>query len=233
MTTADKEKRVALITGATSGIGRLCAETLDGHGWRVASLGRTARRCEGQQEPSSQTIYLEADVRDSVATDRAIKTVIETFGQLDLVVVNAGVLEVASLRSATDEHWCRLLDTNLTGAFNTIRATLPFVTKARGRYILMSSFAAERGLPNLGAYSAAKAGLRALGDTLAAETESSGVSVHTLTMGPVDTPMLDIPGASDYRLSPVRIADLVLWLTDLPADVICKELRLRNRVAPG
>jgi len=224
-----RERRVALITGASGGLGTAIAAALHEDGWRLVLLGRNDRALErlAASLHMADAVIGRADVRAWASVESATTAALATTGRLDLVVAGAGVLTVGATDAAPLEEWQDTLAVNLLGAYHTIRATLPALRQAGGRYVLISSIAGRKGLPNLSAYSASKAALIALGESTAAEAEDDGVQVTSIVLGPTDTPMLDRPGASGQRLAPEHVAAVVGFLARLPGEVICREVPLR------
>ena len=225
---------VALITGASSGIGEAVSRHLVRDGWRVGLVARRPDLLNSLVEElgHDKAFPVVADVTRADQVAEAVNSVAGHWGRLDLVIVNAGLLEVGRIEETRLEQWAQVLATNLDGAFFTIRSALPLIKESAGRFVLVSSVAASKGMPGLGAYSASKAGLRGLSESLAAENERNGVRVNLVTLGPTDTAMLERPGASEFKLRPTEVADIILWLTKLPRHVVIREIPLRASVRP-
>ena len=196
--------RVAVITGAGSGIGAAAARLFAAEGAAVAVLDRDAEgagRVAGSLD--GQGLALAADVTDRQAVDDAVSRVAATFGRVDVLYANAGLAAgfgpTAEL-SAADLNLC--LAVNVTGTLFCTQAVLPHLRAAGGGSIVVqSSVAALVGLPGLAAYSAAKAALLGLTRSLAAELSPEGIRVNAICAGTVDTPMarplLELRGAGD------------------------------------
>lgn len=234
MSPPPSERRVALITGATGGLGSALARRLAAGGWSLALLARDPSALDllAEELGRERTHCAVADVRDAESTSNAVNDLVARAGTLDFAVANAGLLEEGGMEDTELDSWTRVIETNLTGTFLTIRAALPAIRRSRGRLLAVSSLAGRRGLPGLVAYSAAKAGVISLVESLAAEVEPDGVGVHVLVLGPTATPMLDRPGASRYQLDPDDVADTVAWLADLPSTVVLREVVLRPSLTP-
>lgn len=183
---------VALVTGASRGIGRAIARRLAREGARVivnytaneeAALAALAE-CPGG-------FVARFDVGDPAAVDAAIKDIAQRAGRLDILVNNAGVAIDGLLMRVKDDDWRRTLDVNLSGAFHCCRAAARYLLKARdrGRIVNVTSVVGETGSAGQAAYVAAKAGLIGLTKTLAREFASRGVTANAVSPGFIDTDM--------------------------------------------
>jgi NAD(P)-dependent dehydrogenase (short-subunit alcohol dehydrogenase family) len=224
--------RRVLVTGASRGIGRAIAHAFAGIGDRVAvhhrsnaDLAETVRAAL----PGEGHAVVQADMGDPDAVRRAVDGAAEELGGLDVLVNNAGVFVSHSPLSTSYEQWqaawARTLATNLTGAANAAFCAVPHLTAAGGGAIVnVSSRGAFRGEPDCPAYGASKAGMNALGQSLALALASQGISVGTVAPGFVQTEMaravLDGPGGDAVRAQspfgrvarPEEVAAAVLWL---------------------
>ncbi len=188
------EERVALVTGASSGIGRATASLLAAEGAAVAlvalpgdELDAAAEECARHGRPA---IAVAADVGDPDQVARAFGEA-SRLGPVDAVFNNAGISIVAPMAETTDEQWQRLLHTNLTGSFNVAReATRRMVGLGRGSLVNTASELALLGQAGYVAYTATKGGILAMTRALAAELARTGVRVNAVCPGTTDTPML-------------------------------------------
>ena len=215
-------RRVALVTGGRSGIGAAVVASLRAAGWRVASLGR-----KPAESDDPNYLALVGDVAEWQDVVDAAHTTIDRLGEIDFVFAGAGVLEGGGVGRGAEKSWLELIDTNLTGAFNTVDATADSLRKTGGRVVFVSSIAIQQSRPGLSAYTAAKAGVKAMAECFAAEVESKGVGVTTLVLGPTDTPMLDRPGADPHKLDISHVVRTIEFILSLPSDVAIPELALR------
>lgn len=189
---------IALITGASQGIGAACAIALSKSGHRVALVARNAESLEAvAAELPGESLALPTDVLDPAALETAFARVEQEWGPVEILVVNAGASMSAALVKTTDEDWQRMLDLNLTAPFRCLRRALPSMTQAGfGRVVVIASVAGKIGSPRIAAYTASKHGVLGLVRTAAAEVATTGVTVNAVCPGYVDTPMTDRSVAS-------------------------------------
>jgi NAD(P)-dependent dehydrogenase (short-subunit alcohol dehydrogenase family) len=187
------KERVALVTGASQGIGAACAAALSAAGYQVALVARNAKALEHVAASlPGEALVLPTDVLDPAALDAAFESVESTWGPVEVLVVNAGAAMSAPLVKTTDEDWQRMLDLNLTAPFRCLRRALPGMTSGGwGRVIVIASVAGKHGSARIAAYSASKHGVLGLVRTAAAEVARTGVTVNAVCPGYVDTPMTD------------------------------------------
>jgi 3-oxoacyl-[acyl-carrier protein] reductase len=195
------DARTAFVTGGSRGIGRACAVALAEAGHRVAFCyssdddGAKATRA-AVEKAGSDTIAVRADIRDPAAVDNAFAEIERALGPVELLVNNAGTTEDGLVARMSDEQWQRVIDTNLTGAFHTIRRAAPKMMRARwGRIVNVSSVGAHRGGPGQANYAAAKAGLLGLTRSVARELAPRNVTCNVVAPGPIGTSMTE--GLSD------------------------------------
>lgn len=199
-------------------------------GARVA-LGYRRDRVRAQQvaeslAPLGSVQLVQADIADPQAAQDALRTIEQALGPVDILVHAAGHTTFGLLQELSDTDWQALLGVHLSAAFYLARATLPHMIRQRhGRIVFISSIDSLRGAAGEAAYSAAKAGLNGLTRALAKETARSGVTVHAIAAGAIDTPMLSYLStadraalADDYPLGhigqPMDVARLVGFLVD-------------------
>jgi 3-oxoacyl-[acyl-carrier protein] reductase len=195
------DARTAFVTGGSRGIGRACAVALAEAGHRVAfcysSDDDSAKDTRAAVEKAgSDTLAVRADIRDPAAVDSAFGEIENALGPVELLVNNAGTTEDGLVARMSDEQWQRVIDTNLTGAFHTIRRAAPKMMRARwGRIVNVSSVGAHRGGPGQANYAAAKAGLLGLTRSVARELAPRNVTCNVVAPGPIVTSMTE--GLSD------------------------------------
>ncbi|HET6859396.1 MAG TPA: SDR family oxidoreductase [Streptomyces sp.] len=183
--------RTALVTGASSGIGRAVARRFADDGARVYLTGRRAAELSSAaEEIGDNAVAVPCDVSVADDLDRLFDTIRADGRRLDTVVANAGTGVPARLEDATEEQFTRTFDTNVKGTLLTVQKALPLLA-ANASVILLGSSSASLGGAGLGVYAASKAAIRSLGRTWAAELAARGVRVNVLTPGPVQTPGID------------------------------------------
>src|SRR3954454_19631547 len=152
----------------------------------------------------SVCLPISMDVRDPAAVGAAVEETVSRLGSLDIVVANAGIVSTGPLEEVTDEIWRQLVDTNLTGAFHTLRAAIPVMRRQRfGRIVVTSSMGGRMGIPELAAYNATKWGVIGLAKSLALEVAKEGITVNVICPTTVQTPMVQ-PGGDDVPDDLVR-----------------------------
>jgi meso-butanediol dehydrogenase / (S,S)-butanediol dehydrogenase / diacetyl reductase len=184
--------RVALVSGAASGIGAAVAD-------RLVDEGATVARCDISPMPDG----IVCDVRQPEACAAAVAQVLERHGQLDVLANVAGVGLVARIGDLAPEEWRRVIDINLTGTFLLSQAALPALVASRGTIVNMASVAGLKGTPYNAAYCASKGGVIMLTRSMALELARDGVRVNAVCPGTVDTPLvrnLTLPDDADMAL---------------------------------
>jgi NAD(P)-dependent dehydrogenase (short-subunit alcohol dehydrogenase family) len=177
-------RRVALVTGATSGIGLACAETFARVGWGVVTVAR-----RGKPAPAG-AVALSGNVTDPVTSRRAVAAALERFGRLDAVVGNAGLTLAKSVDATTEEELEQLLAVNVKALVYLAQAAHDALARTRGSYIVIASnkgLVGQRGSP---VYVATKGAAVQLARALALDWADEGIRVNALCPGLVDTPML-------------------------------------------
>ena len=229
---------VVWITGASSGIGLAIATQLAGGGWPVAMSARNAEALEAARAGIPGTTFaIPADVTDPAALARAAAEIAGRLGPIGALVANAG-LNVArrAWGDVSTADFGSVVDANLKGVFNTIDAVLPAMRDAGGRVVLVSSFAGWHVTPQPGpAYTASKAALLSLAQSLNMAEMSNGISATALCPGEVATPAMarrkppPPPEVLARMLQPEDIAAAVAFVLEQPERVAIHELVLTPR----
>jgi 3-oxoacyl-[acyl-carrier protein] reductase len=189
--------RTALVTGASRGIGRAIAVQLGTAGCRVAccyssDAAAADETCGAVLDAGGEAHAVCVDVTDAEAVDAAFGDVEEKLGPVEVLVNNAGVTADGLVARMRDEQWDLVVQTNLTGAFHTIRRATAKMMRARwGRIVNVSSVSGHIGAPGQANYSAAKAGLVGLTRAVARELASRGITCNVVAPGPIVTAMTD------------------------------------------
>jgi len=188
--------RVALITGGSKGIGRAVAERLAEAGAQVIISYKSDEKAATEtvaaiaRQYQSEALAVRSDVREVSGAEHLVKTTIEKFGRLDIVVCNAGIWEGAAVEEITEELWERVIDVNLKGTWTICRAAAPVLKRQEwGRIVIISSTAGQRGEANVSNYAASKGGQIAFTKSLAVELARHGVTVNAVAPGWVETEM--------------------------------------------
>ena len=192
--------RVAVVIGATGGIGSAIVERFVAEGAFVLATGSSGRQTALESE---RVKSVQCDLSDPEAPQRVADHCAKTFGRADVLVNNAGISIGSHMIHETDlGDWDRLMDINLRGVFLGMKAFLPMMLEARSGVILnMGSTSAFRGTPGIGAYCASKAGIVQLTRVAALDYAKDGIRVNAVCPGTVQSPMLD-------KQSPERLASL-------------------------
>ncbi|MGH7263483.1 MAG: 3-oxoacyl-ACP reductase family protein [Candidatus Rokuibacteriota bacterium] len=193
------EGKVALVTGASRGIGREIALTLAREGAAVGvnhvpdpeHTALASEVVDGVRQLGGKAVALPADVADASAMRAAVATLIETLGRIDVLVTNAGIAHRGPLVDVAEADWDRVVAVNLKGTFNAIHATLPHLVRQRsGKIVTVASELALIGRLGMAVYAASKAGVIGLTKSVAREVAPLGINVNAVAPGPTDTDML-------------------------------------------
>lgn len=239
--------KVALVTGADSGIGKATAELFAREGAKVATLDLKQDKVQAVaaeiRGKGGEAMAVTADISRPAEVEAAVARVREEWGRLDIVFANAGINGVwAPLDELTPDEWRRTLDVNLTGTFLTMKCALPLLKQRGGAVVITSSVNGNRIFSNTGAtaYSCSKAGLTALAKMTAVELARDGIRVNVVCPGaittklgewteqrdvdevkiPVEYPEGSIPLTGGKPGTPEQVARLVAFLASDDADLI-------------
>jgi NAD(P)-dependent dehydrogenase (short-subunit alcohol dehydrogenase family) len=191
-----QRRKSVFVTGAARGIGRETARQLVAAGYDVALVDLLADEVEEAAAALGERAFpLVADVTDQAFLADAAAQAARRFGGIDAVVANAGIADLSPILGGDRARQQRMLDINLGGVLDTLRATAPYVIERRGYLLSIASAAAISHLPLLGVYGATKAGVEALSDSLRIELRSRGVQVGVGYFLLIKTPLLDGPGS--------------------------------------
>lgn len=187
--------KVAIITGASRGIGAALATALSQHGVSVALLGRDRQALESLQQSLTRNgniaMHIVADVTDVALLDACFDRVVAQFGKLDILINNAGMEEMCDSRAVTEGLWDRIVDTNLKSAFFCARAAANRMPNG-GSILNICSLTCEVGVPGAAAYGASKSGLASLTRTLATEWAGAAIRVNGIGPGYFRTALTEI-----------------------------------------
>lgn len=228
------ENKVAYITGGTKGIGRGIAVSMLKQGMRVAITGRdeaSAQKvaAELMVEHGGEVIGLESDVRNLAAETKNIQTVVSQWGQIDAVIANAGVGHFESIMNMTSEQWNETIDINLTGVFNTTKASLPALMESKGYLITIASLAGTNFFAKGAAYNASKFGLVGFTQAVMLDVRDKGVKVTTIMPGSVATHFNGhTPNEADsWKIQPEDIGQLTVDLLKMDSRALPSKIEIR------
>ena len=212
METRELAGRVALVTGASRGIGAAIALKLAAGGAHIAlNFNNSAASVEdvacGVREQGVEALVVQADVRDAAAVKAMIRTTLDKWGRLDILVNNAGIVKNEMLLHVSEDEWDEVVDTSLKGTYLCSKFALPSMLERRwGRIINMASVAALRGNMGQTNYSAAKGGVISFTRSLAREVGSRGITVNAIAPGMIQTDMMDTIPESFRQSTLARLA---------------------------
>jgi NADP-dependent 3-hydroxy acid dehydrogenase YdfG len=223
--------RRAFVTGASSGIGAATARALAEAGACVALAAREGHALERvTRELAGNAKAFVCDVRQEGDVARTVRDAAAALGGIDLVVAAAGLGRFSRAEQMRVEEWDEVIDTNLRGTFLVFHETLPHVRRAKGHLFAIASIAATRPFTESAAYSASKAGVRALAQVVAEEVRREGVRVTTIVPGAVDSPFWDRAGGTALdrvrMLQPEDVARTIVHAAAVPARASVDEIVL-------
>lgn len=222
--------KLALVTGASRGIGLAVADELRAAGAHVVRLARSLHDASGDRLTD-----LQCDLTIPAEVDRAVGRLTKDLGVPDIVVNNAGIFMIKSLMETTPADFTATLATNLTGPYLVARALVPrMVERGSGHLVTIGSISDYIGFPGSTAYAASKFGLRGMHEVIRAETSKSGIRTTLVSPGPVDTDIWDDvkpdekPGFTKRKdmMRAEDVAEAVLFAVTRPARVAITEIRL-------
>lgn len=230
--------KVAYITGGSKGIGYGIAKSLLDSGMKVAISSRTInaakKAAESLCKDPSKILAIESDVSSPTAESKAIQATIDHFGQLDVVIANAGVGHFANIENLTEKEWKETIDTNLTGVFNSVKASLEALKKSKGYIITIASLAGTNFFENGAAYNASKFGLVGFTQAIMLDLRKLGIKVTTIMPGSVATHFNNhIPGDADaWKIQPEDIGQMVVDLLKMNPRTLPSKIEVRPSI-PG
>ncbi len=234
----DLTGKVAYITGGSKGIGYGIAQTLLDKGMKVAITSRTLEAAQkaaaSLNADPSKLLALESEVSSLAAETKAIGATIAHFGQLDVLVANAGVGHFASIENITEQEWKDTIDTNLTGVFNSVKASLEALKQSKGYIITIASLAGTNFFENGSAYNASKFGLVGFSQAIMLDLRKYGIKVTTIMPGSVATYFNNhVPAATDaWKIQPEDIGQMVADLLQMNPRTLPSKIEVRPTI-PG
>jgi 3-oxoacyl-[acyl-carrier protein] reductase len=233
--TAPSNSKSAFVTGASKGIGLAVARALAGAGYRVTLTSRNPQEVgAAAREIGGTARGVPCDVRDPEALQAAVDAHVEAFGGLDVLFVNAGVGHFASIEELSIEQWQAVIDTNLSGAFYTVKAAIPALKRRGGYVFTLSSLAGKNPFAGGSAYNASKFGLNGLSEVLTLDLRQHGIKVTQIMPGSVATHFGGhTPSEADaWKIQPEDIAQLTLDLLNMPERTLPSRVEVRPSQPP-
>jgi NAD(P)-dependent dehydrogenase (short-subunit alcohol dehydrogenase family) len=226
-----EERRVAYITGGSMGIGLGIAQALLKQGFRVAISGRNEQRISNASNVlgGNDVLGLVSDVANIKEEEAAVARIRNTWGRLDVVVANAGVGHFAPVDKLTDGQWQEMINTNLTGAFNTLQASMQALKDSKGYYITIASLAGANFFPSGAGYNASKFGLVGFTQAVMLDLRPYDIKVTTIMPGSVASHFNNhTPSAADaWKIQPEDIGELVLDLLKMNPRTLPSKIEVR------
>lgn len=226
--------KTALITGGSRGIGRATAKLLVEAGMNVVLTARNGEEAnqvahELTQHGPGRALGLACDVRDLASQQGVVNVAVGEFGGLDLLVANAGVGGRASILDLEPEFWHDVIDTNLTGAFYSVKAAVPALIENAGMIVTIGSLAGANFFAGGAAYNASKFGLLGFTQAVMLDLRDHGVRVSTIMPGSVATTFANraITPEDAWKIDPDDIATTVLYLFKMPARSLPSKVEIR------
>lgn len=224
--------KVAYITGGSKGIGYGTAKILLAAGMKVAISGRTLRSVQEAAKSlgnESNVLALESDVTKYEDENKAVAEIINKWGQLDVVLANAGVGNFAPIDKMTEKEWHDMINTNLNGVFHTLKASVEALKKSEGYYITLASLAGTNFFENGAGYNATKFGVVGFTQAAMLDLRKYGIKVSTIMPGSVATNFNDhTPSEKDaWKIQPEDIGELVLDLLKMNPRTLPSKIEVR------
>jgi 3-oxoacyl-[acyl-carrier protein] reductase len=229
----DLAGKVAYITGGSKGIGYGIAQTLLDKGMKVAITSRTleaAKKASASLSADpSKILAIESGVSSMAAEVKAVQETIAHFGKLDVLVANAGVGHFASIENITEKEWKDTIDTNLTGVFNSVKASLEALKQSKGYIITIASLAGTNFFENGSAYNASKFGLVGFSQAIMLDLRKYGIKVTTIMPGSVATYFNNhVPADTDaWKIQPEDIGQMVADLLQMNPRTLPSKIEVR------
>ena len=229
----DLKDKVAYITGGSKGIGYGVAKMLLDRGMRVAITSRSLQAAQEAantlSNDSARVLALQSDAGNFASEQKSVQEVLKHFGQLDVVVANAGVGHLVNFDDLTPEQWNETINTNLTGVFNTVKSSLDALKKTQGYVITIASLAGTNFFENGTAYNASKFGLVGFSQALMLDVRKHGIKVTTIMPGSVATAFgnNNVSEADAWKIQPEDIGQMICDLLDMHPRTLPSKVEVR------
>ena len=233
------ENKTMLITGGTKGIGYGIAEVLLKEKMKVAITSRSLKAAEEaaaqlNKNGAGEAMGLSADVRNLESQREAVEKVIEKWGALDILIANAGIGHFGSVESLSEEQWQETIDTNLTGVFFSVKASVEALKKSKGYIITIASLAGTNFFAGGSAYNASKFGLVGFTQAIMLDLRQQGIKVTTIMPGSVATYFNNgAPTEKDaWKIQPEDMGEMVVGLLKMHPRTLPSKIEVRPSMPP-
>ncbi len=231
--------KTALITGGSKGIGYGIAAALMSQNMKVAITSRSQKAADEaaarlNESGVGEAMGIEADVRDAKSQQMAVDRLVQKWGTLDVLIANAGIGHFGSIETLTPEQWQETMDTNLTGAFYSIKASLAALKKSKGYIITIASLAGTNFFAGGTAYNASKFGLVGFTQALMMDVRNDGIKVTTIMPGSVSTYFnnADPKTEDSWKIQPEDIGQMVVDLLRMHPRTLPSKIEVRPSMPP-
>lgn len=231
--------KTALVTGGSKGIGLGIARSLVEQGMKVAVTSRHQQAAdkaaaELNELGPGKAIGIEADVRDLEAQQRSVQRILDEWGQLDVLIANAGIGAFASIEEMTPRQWHDTIDINLTGVFNSVKAAVPALKKSRGYLITIASLAGTNFFAGGAAYNASKFGLVGFTQAVMLDLRQHGIKTTTIMPGSVTSYFNDHqPSEADaWKIQPEDLGQMTVDLLQMHSRTLPSKIEVRPSMPP-
>lgn len=236
----DLTNKTALITGGSKGIGFGIAEAMLTEGMNVAVTSRSLTAAQQaaatlNAKGKGRAIGLEADVRSLESQQKTVEATLAAFGQLDVLIANAGVGHFASIETMTSKQWNEVIDINLTGVFYSVKATLDALKKSKGYIITIASLAGTNFFAKGAAYNASKFGLVGFTQAVMLDVRNYGIKTTTIMPGSVATYFNNhIPNEADaWKIQPEDLGQMTIDLLKMHPRALPSKVEVRPSMPPS
>jgi 3-oxoacyl-[acyl-carrier protein] reductase len=223
--------KVALITGASKGIGYGIAEALLKLGVKVAITSRSQESAnEAAKKLGNDVLAIEADVKSFQSQENAVAATVAKFGSLDFLIANAGVGHFAPIDEMSIETWNDTIDTNLTGVFYSVKAAIEALKNSKGYIITISSLAGTNFFPEASAYNASKFGLTGFTQAIMLDLRKHNIKVTTIMPGSVATHFNDHEPDKEkdaWKIQPEDLGQMVADLLNMNPRTLPSKIEVR------
>jgi len=224
-------EKVAIVTGASKGLGRHIAQRLASENVQVVACARSTELLNTLAKETKNRIRpFTCDITDAKQVQALIQFTIEQTGRIDYLINNAGLGHFAPIEELSEADWDEMMQVNLKGSFLTCKYAIPHLKQTKGHIVNISSIAGSVPFAGGGGYCTTKAGLNMLSEALAIELKKHEVRVTTISPGSIKT---QFGQTKDYALEPEQVAETVWNVISAPKSVIFSQITIRPQVPPA